>query len=466
MLSANHAPRILLFCILFVFTCSAFVPAQTYTELLSFDGNTAAAPFTSLVQGMDGSLFGFTLYGGTGTCFGTGIGCGIFFKITRGGRLVVIYNFQQNSQYTNPSSNFVLGNDGSFYGPMSNSIVRMTPNGSLTTLYTFTGSNGSGINPAGPLIQSPNGNFYGTTEGGGETSKSCPSGCGTIYELTPQGVLTTLHSFCLENYCPDGKYPRGGVTQVPDGNFYGTTYSGGLYQQGTFFKITPNGVFTNIYTFDTPYNFYSPGLILATDGNFYGASDDGLYQLTPQGTYTQLPNPGNVPNIPVQATDGNFYGTTQQGGTAELGNVFETSLAGTPLYSYSMLGYPNDGSYPYTGLVQATDGKFYGTTFVGGNSPCNYSRPGCGTIFALDSGLAPFVKFVKSAARVGQRIGILGQGLVGTTSVSLHGTSASFVVESDTLLVATVPPGATTGYVSVATPRGTLASNIPFYVIK
>lgn len=116
------------------------------------------------------------------------------------------------------------------------------------------------------------------------------------------------------------------------------------------------------------------------------------------------------------------------------------------------------------GLLQATTGTFYGTTAVGGEGQCAGS--GCGTVFSLDMGLGPFVTFVRAAGRVGQTSGILGQGFTGTTSVSLNGTPASFTVVSDTYIRATVPVGATTGYVTVTTPSGTLTSNVPFHVIK
>jgi hypothetical protein len=146
--------------------------------------------------------------------------------------------------------------------------------------------------------------------------------------------------------------------------------------------------------------------------------------------------------------------------------VFILPLDGSPSNLYSFAGYPKDGSNPFGGLVQATNGTFYGTTFAGGDATCNYYRyPGCGTIVSLDMGLKPFVAFVNRAGRVGKRIGILGQGFAGTTSVEFNGTPATFTVRSDTLLIATVPAGATTSYVTVTTPSGVLTSSVPFYVI-
>ena len=124
----------------------------------------------------------------------------------------------------------------------------------------------------------------------------------------------------------------------------------------------------------------------------------------------------------------------------------------------------SDGNAPHGGLLQATDGNLYGTTFAGGNLDCFHPQ-GCGTVYSVDVGLGPFVSFVRNPAKVGQTFGILGQGLAGTTGVSLNGIPASFAVLYETLIKAMVPPGATTGYVTVTTPSGTLTSNVPFQVI-
>ena len=160
----------------------------------------------------------------------------------------------------------------------------------------------------------------------------------------------------------------------------------------------------------------------------------------------------------VQATNGNLYGTTSSGGEFNNnGTVFEITLKGALTTVYDFTGGP-DGSLPFAGLVQATNGNLYGATYGAGAN-------GVGTIFGLDEGLGPFVTFVQAAGKVGQTGPILGQGLTGTTSVSLNGTPANFTVVSDTFITATVPAGATTGYVTVTTPSGTLTSNVPFHVI-
>ena len=146
------------------------------------------------------------------------------------------------------------------------------------------------------------------------------------------------------------------------------------------------------------------------------------------------------------------------------GTIFQITPAGVLTTLHSFDG--TDGDFPAGGLFQATNGILYGTTASGGKYTSDdcYEET-CGTLFSLDMGLSPFVAFVVPAGKVGQTGGILGQGFIGTTSVMLNGVPANFKVVSDTYLTATVPAGATTGYVTVTTPSGTLTSNVPFRVI-
>jgi uncharacterized repeat protein (TIGR03803 family) len=222
------------------------------------------------------------------------------------------------------------------------------------------------------------------------------------------------------------------LVEATDGNFWGGTGGGGISNDGTVFKITSLGQLTTRFSFD------------GTDG----AGSENL----------------------VQAPNGIFYGATGGGGVNNDGSIFGITAddaVTNPLTTlYSFCGQTNcaDGSIPTGGLFQATNGKFYGTTEEGGDITCGLTS-GCGTVFSLDAGLGPFVSFVRNPAKVGQAFGILGQGFTGTTNVSLNGIPTSFTVVSDTFIKATVPAGATTGYVTVTTPTGTLTSNVPFQVI-
>jgi uncharacterized repeat protein (TIGR03803 family) len=165
----------------------------------------------------------------------------------------------------------------------------------------------------------------------------------------------------------------------------------------------------------------------------------------------------------VQATDGNFYGANSAGGTANDGTIFKIS----PTNAYKTL-YDFDGttgSTPLVTLFQHTSGVLYGDTEMGGTgnvSPCTTGQ--CGVFYSLSLGLKPFVSLVFASGKVGQTVEVLGQGFTGTKGVSFGGTAATFKVVSSTYLTATVPSGATTGSVTVTTPAGTLTSNKQFRV--
>ena len=317
------------------------------------------------------------------------------------------------------------------------------------------------------MVQATDRNFYGTTSGGG--SLACSGGCGTVFKINPAGTLTTLHNFA--GYPNDGAYPSAGLIQASDGYLYGTTYGGGdIDGDGTVFKITPGGALTTLYSFaGYPNDGSRPSaaLVQGSDGNFYGttlsggAYDGGIvFQLTSNRTLTILHAfdfaDGDFPDAGlIQATDSNFYGTTNAASSG-YGTIFSIASEGalTTLHLFDSI----DGAGSRAAPVQATTGTFYGTTGVGGIHDE-------GTVYSLNMGLGPFVAFVHASGKVGQTGGILGQGFTGTTSVSLNGTPANFTVVSDTSIKATVPPGATTGYVTVTTPSGTLTSNVPFRVI-
>jgi uncharacterized repeat protein (TIGR03803 family) len=286
---------------------------------------------------------------------------------------------------------------------------------SYSTVASFNGTNG-----ARPylmaLVQGSDGNLYGTTWEGGSYSY------GTVFSVTPGGTLTALYSFCSDSpSCPDGYYPYAGLVQGSDGNFYGTATWGGAYGNnncayygqnpcGAVFKITPTGAFTLLYSFcalgfpcpdgDAPYTPLVPG----GDSNFYGTTGGGgeygagtVFKITTSGTLTTMQSfngsAGNNPSGLMLGSDWNFYGTAHNGGAQWFepcppegcGTVFKMTRDGTltPLYSFChQTGCP-DGAGPYGGLVQTSDGSFYGTTSYGGNTACGYDGQGCGTVFKI-----------------------------------------------------------------------------------
>ena len=309
---------------------------------------------------------------------------------------------------------------------------------------------------------------------------------GTVFRITPGGTLTTLYSFCSQTNCTDGQDPYAGLVQSADGDFYGTTYSGGANGHGTVFKITPSGTLTTLYSFCSQGVYpnctdgYYPraGLVQAANGDLYGTTPGGgpgtcsppgcgtVFKITPSGTLTTLHSfngtDGSAPYAGlVQATDGDLYGTTDLGGAnGSNGTVFKITPSGTltMLYSFCSQSGCTDGINPHAGLVQDTNGDFYGTTVDGGTN-------NNGTLFRLSVGLGPFVKTQPPNGKVGAAVEILGTNLTGATSVSFNGTAAVFTVLSPSLITTTVPAGASSGEVQVVTPSGTLSSNASFRVV-
>jgi uncharacterized repeat protein (TIGR03803 family) len=303
----------------------------------------------------------------------------------------------------NPEATLVQGTNGNLYGTTVNggsnnagTVFKITTAGKLTTIYNFCSQAlcADGFGPQGALLLASNGSFYGVTAEGGAYSY------GTVFKITPAGVLTTLHSFNLT----DGETPLAGLIQASNGNLYGTTNGGGgASSAGTAFEITPSGTLTTLHLFDDTDGGNPNGLTQAADGNFYGTAyvggaltGCGLYsgggtsfQLTLSGTLTTLvpifcePN-GFYPNsAPVQAANGNFYSTTAAGGDGSntgYGTVYEMTTTGslTSLYSFCLQTGCPDGNTPEA-LILATDGNFYGSTQFGG------ANKGSGTVFKITS---------------------------------------------------------------------------------
>lgn len=379
------------------------VPAQTFTSLLSFDGSNGSFPQGSLVEGEDGNLYGTTPYSNSG--FGT------VFVVTPTGELTTLYNFCTPSNCIAggaPYAGLIRARNGNFYGatagsgyaPAYGTVFEITPNGELTTLYIFCSRPNciDGARPFSGLVEARNGNFYGMTYRGGTHN------AGTIFEITPEGKLTTLHSFCSEVNCGDGEAPLlNTLVQGRNGNFYGTTPTGGAYGFGIVFEITRTGKLTTLHSFDgTDGQTPLAGLLQGRNGHFYGTTADHggtIFEITPKGKLTTLysfcsqPNcsDGGVPNgALVQGRNGNFYGTTYAGGVHRRGGtVFEVTPKGklTTLYSFCAESGCVDGWAPVSGLTEDANGDFYGTTYGGGDydsSACGiYGEYGCGTLFRL-----------------------------------------------------------------------------------
>jgi len=339
-------------------------------------------------------------------------------------------------------------------------------------------------------------------------------GQGVAWESPLGGASTEdlAQFFCNPVFCNRGYNVEAGLVQGTDGNFYGVSANGGTGAFGTgqfagsVFQIDSTGTVTTLYSFCS-LSDCSDGqdptgaLVQGADGNFYGTTTFGGNG-TFCGTYTSIPS------------------------TLGCGTVFEITPSGTLTTLYSFCSQSNcaDGIFPGAGLIQATDGNFYGTTTVsfgssicsdlscgtifqitpagtlttlfsfcstggefgcasgalrlGSNSPLMQATNGDfygtttqggsginnGTVFSLSVGLGPFVETLPNSGQAGTAVKILGTDLTGATGVRFNDTAAEFTVVSSSEITTTVPSGATTGEVEVVTQSGTLSSNMSFRV--
>jgi uncharacterized repeat protein (TIGR03803 family) len=347
-----------------------------FRSLYSFtNGIDGASPEASLVQGSDGDFYGTTHSGGKGT----------IFKISAGGTFTLLHSFTNGVDGANPQGALVQGSDGSFYGTTysggskgEGTIFKISAGGTFTLLHSFTNGVG-GAYPQAGLVQTSDGDFYGTTSSGGAAN-----GYGIVFKISASGAFTALYSF---QGGAEGQQPEAALVQGTGDIFYGMTVNGGTDGDGTIFKISSAGTFTPLYSFTGGADDGEPsGLVQGSDGDFYGTTQFGegtVFKISANGTLTPLHSfvagdDGEDPEAGlVKGSDGDFYGTTYSAGSNGVGIVFKISAGGafTPLYSFTG---DDGGKNPEAGLVQGSDGSFYGTTQYGGTN-------GDGTVFVVSS---------------------------------------------------------------------------------
>jgi len=467
--SKQNTASLVLVAVLLFSASATTLHAQKYTDLYDLGSNTGdpanPAWIGLFAQGRDGNLYSTSQAGGT-SAFGAA------FQLTLAGKITPWSFDGKGNDGVYPYSGLTLGTDGNFYGTTYNGgssnagiVFKVTSSGKITTLFSFGGFNCCAY--AAP-IEGLDGNFYGTTsDGGGEVF-------GTVYKMTPSGKLTEIYTFPGASKLA---YPMA-LTLGNDGNFYGTALGGGASRFGGVFRITPGGKLTVLYNFKGTPDGETPkgSIIQASDGNFYGTTAAGgangfgsIYKMTPAGKLTILRSFSETDGLGlhplaglIQATDGKFYGAA--GSNTSSGVLFQITSIGKYKVLLNLTNttgkYP--GANPQVSLFQHTNGTLYGDTDGGGTGKLCF----CGVLYSLGMKLGPFVSFVGPLfeGKVGKTIEILGQGLTGTSNVSFHGVSATFAVVSDTYLTAVVPAGATTGSVIVTTPGGKLTSNKIFRV--
>jgi len=414
----------------------------------STDGEFPSAP---PIQGIDGNFYGTTRQGGSG-------GFGTVYKITPSLGFTVLHNFIDSTDGSYPQAPLVQGTDGNFYGTAefsssnAGTVFRVTPLKQFLPLFDFAplGATGSatGTNPIAPLIQASDGNFYGTTVGGGVIN-GVSTNQGVVFKITPAGKLSVLHVFAGNG---DGTQPIGGLVQASDGNLYGTTsLSIPGFGCGTIFRITlPGGTFSTLHAFSN-----IPPI------------RDGCH---PQVTL-------------VQHTNGILYGDTNAGGSLGQGVFFSLNESLPPFVSL----LPYSGKVAATieflgqGFTSTTTVSFSGTTasrtVVSGTFLTATVPSGAGTglvTVTTSSGtlksnklfrvIPQITGFSPTTGSAGTSVTITGVSLKQTTKVTFGGVKASFTVNSDSKVTAIVPSGAVTGKIAITTPGGRATSAGTFTV--
>ena len=404
---------------------------HTFSDVIDSYGNDLSA----LVAANDENLYGTTTNGGSA-------GGGTFFKLTPDGTLTVLYSFDEFG--VGAPTSLQRAKDSSFYGTTrqaglysGGAFFRATADGTVSIIGSF-GNLPDNQYPDTSMLQAADGNFYGTFR----YYKNAYNLPGSIFKLTPDGTLITLHQFNVT----DGDSPTA-LIQANDGNFYGATSAGGSGGYGTVFEITPDGVFTTLHNFTTNEGTYPLApLIQATDGNFYGttsASQNGtgdgtIFEMTADGTLSTIHNfvdaeGSDLQTALIQGRDGTFYGLTSGsfGGTGVFaGTLFKLTPGGglTTLHTFA----DPDGILPFVGLLLDANGNIYGGASSGGID-------GGGTIFKETPNAVPLVyapppvviPTVTLAAAVPQTT--LGNGLPGEFTLSLSAVQPTDLVVNFTI---------------------------------
>jgi len=449
---------------------SAWVPAAyaQLSVLYNFGAKVGDPVNPSLygfiAQGRDGNLYTTSQFGGAGSC-------GTVFRVTGASAERTLYSFTGGTDGCYPYGGVTLGTDGNFYGTTAGggdfaappTLFKISSAGVIKILHTF--SLASDTLRSAPVL-GRSGDLYGTVY-------SSHSDFGSFYKITSTGQFTTLYHFDSTH----GSGP-GPIILGADGNFYGTTAGGGNNSTGVAFKLTPSGKIKVLHNFTVAVGYPSGGLVQGSDGNFYGIEagngNGAIFRMTATGEITVLhkfkPNTDGAPPYGlVQASDGNLYGGTGAGGNSTncngtgCGTIFQMTPAGILSVPVNFDG--TDGEDAQVPPFQNTNGILYGDTEVGGKGgPACGDAFDCGVFYALDEKLPAFTAPLPNGGKVNQTIGFLGQGFTAATAVAFNGTGASFNVVSATYLTAKVPNGAITGLVSVTTPGGTLTSYNNFNV--
>lgn len=450
-------------------------PSGEFTKLHDFKGTDGSGPEGGLTLGRDGNFYGATRTGGAARG-------GTVFKMTPAGVVTVLHHFlTAELDGCSPTSPPIQASDRNLYGTTfwcgtfdGGTVYKITPDGAFSVLHSFGGAGDLDTNPFGSLIQGTDGALYGAA------SDENSSQYGSVFKITTSGVFSTVYRFNSQTV----PYR---LIQGTDGNLYGTTAA-----SASVFKLTLAGAFTILHSFydraldDAAYFPYG-GLVQGSDGNFYGAAVPGsgvfdggvLFRITPGGEYTvqarfDRANDGAGPfATPFLHTNGKIYGLTVAGGPNGFGTVYQLDV-GAPSFIRAVPGTAKVGQT--IGLLGAVRDPAT-VTFNGLDAPlsgtgANYhtavvpAGAATGLIEVMSPAgtaqtLKPFQQrpaqkgFSPHRGAVGSSVVLNGTSLTQTTEVLFgNGESASFVVNSDSQITATVPVGAATGNITVITQGG------------
>ncbi len=459
-------------------------PGGVLTVLHSFNGSDGLKP-NGLIQANDGNFYGTTKEGGIK-------GKGTIFRLAANGTFVSLYSFS-GPDGEGPRAGLTQANDGNLYGTaytggayVNGTLFRMTLGGTLTTVHDFNFSDGA--KPSGRLIQAKDNALYGTTEA------SSTSSSGTVFRITLEGVETILYSFSSgSGYGSSNslysQIPVGGVVEASDGNLYGT-FSSSL--GGSIFQLDPSGSLTYLHSFNNSNNYFegkdpAGGLIQAKDGNLYGTTISGglynfgtVFRVEPKGSFQKLHSftGGNDGSHPfggvIQANDGNFYGPAFDGNTNNNGAIFKLRLENYPDISTFTPASATVGS-----PVVITGTNFTNTTSVTFNGvPADFTvnSPTQITAIVPPDGIPITTAFLPKQFNTNFGLlqnknisvnGFFSLGTLNATSgkfISLVGPSPKFSMNPLLAVVVGPQPVSATGFITVTTPNGSTTSLTPFTV--
>jgi uncharacterized repeat protein (TIGR03803 family) len=372
----------------------------TFTNIFLFGGTNGSDPQGKLVQARDGYLYGVTESGGANND-------GVFYRIGLDGTFTQLASFTDD--IGSSPNDIVEGADGNFYGTSfyggpngryaDGTVFKATPDGQLTRIVAFGGTNG--LTPRMGLVAASDGNLYGGAAGGTNWGFSPNSGGGVIFRVATNGSFTVLAQ--LDSRAEQGFNPQTQLMQARDGLLYGTTWYGGSFitgigfGAGTVFRMTLDGQIAFLGSCDgTNANAAFFPLVQAPDGTFYGTSYGGVNQLgygSGLGNVFRVGMDGSISNLfsfsgtngcyprgSILCSDGNLYGMAGSGGSAALppaysgsGNIFKLSPDG--VFTVLVPFDSGTGGSPWCNLMQASDGNLYGV---------NQTSPGGqGAVFRL-----------------------------------------------------------------------------------